>query len=215
MIAGAGAADVGCVGAADAWLDRLRGQGFAVRDGVLPEALTRALAGEAERLRADEALRRAGVGRADDHELNARVRRDKVAWLDASTLAQVQYLEAMEQVRLEVNRELLLGVFAFEAHFAVYEPGAFYARHVDAFRGARNRVLSTVLYLNHDWREGDGGELAVYPPDSAEDAPPQELVAPVAGRMAFFLSEEIPHAVLTANAARYSIAGWFRVREDV
>lgn len=210
MIAGA---DAGCAGAAGVWFDQLAEHGFAVRDGLLPAPLAAALANEALRLHDEDLLRRAGVGRADDHEMNTGVRRDRVAWLTGATLAQVQYLEAMEALREEINRAFFLGMFQFEAHFAVYEPGAFYARHLDAFRGARNRILSTVLYLNADWRDGDGGELAIYVADAEPCAQPEQLVAPVFNRTAIFLSEEIPHAVLTANAPRYSIAGWFRVRE--
>ncbi len=215
MIAEAGAADAGCVATTGGWTDNLVCAGLAIRDSVLPDALVAALADEAQRLAQAEKLRRAGVGRAEDHELNREVRRDRVRWLDGATLAQMQFLEAMEAMRLEANRDLMLGLFDFEAHFALYEPGAFYARHVDAFRGARNRVLSVVLYLNEDWREGDGGELAVFAEDSELDAAPVQTIAPVIGRMVLFLSEDIPHAVLTAHRDRYSIAGWFRVREAV
>ena len=210
MIAGTDAAAAGCAitparhpeQGPEAWLAELATSGFTVRDGLLPDALALALLAEARRLRDEEALRRAGIGREEDHELNARIRRDRVAWLSGATLAQVQYLEAMEQLRRDVNEALFLGLFAFESHFALYEPGAFYARHVDAFRGGRNRVLSTVLYLNDSWRAGDGGELAIYPPDAQADASPSLLIEPLMNRTAIFLSEEIPHAVLTANAAR-------------
>lgn len=215
MIAEAGAADAGCVRAAVSWTDELVRGGVSIREGVLPETLVAALADEARRLADAEKLRRAGVGRAEDHELNREIRRDRVRWLDGSTLAQVQFLEAMEALRLEANRDLMLGLFDFEAHFALYEPGAFYARHVDAFRGARNRILSVVLYLNENWQAGDGGELALYRDDAPDDEEPQQLVAPVGGRLVVFLSEEVPHAVLAANKDRYSIAGWFRVREAV
>ncbi|MEZ5936846.1 MAG: 2OG-Fe(II) oxygenase [Hyphomonadaceae bacterium] len=208
------AAHAACADGAD-WLSRLASEGWAIREGVLPPALVAALREEAERQYEAGQMERAGIGRADDHTLDREVRRDRVMWLEGETLAQVQFLEAMELLRLELNRELFLGLFELEAHFAVYEAGAFYVRHVDAFRGERNRIVSVVLYLNPDWREGDGGELAIYAPDAEEAAAPIALAQPRAGAMAVFLSEEIPHEVLTAKARRYSIAGWFRVREEL
>ena len=194
------------------WLSALAERGWAVREGVAAPALTEALAEEARRLHAAGELSRAGVGRDGDHMLDRSVRRDKTLWLDGSTLAQVQFLELMETIRSEINRSLYLGLFSYEAHFATYEPGAFYARHVDGFRGARNRVVSTVFYLNPDWREEEGGALAIYGSEEEEEA--AAFVLPEAGRLAVFLSEDIPHEVLIARRNRYSIAGWFRVRGE-
>lgn len=163
-------------------------------------------------LRADlEAKRRhlspAGVGRAGDHQLVESVRRDATLWLDGDSAPQQQLLAAMELLRFALNRELLLGLFDYEAHYAAYPPGGFYRKHVDAFRGGSNRVLSTVVYLNPDWTGADGGELVLW------DAAGVELVRllPHAGDMLLFLSEEFPHEVLPARRERLSVAGWFRV----
>lgn len=138
------------------------------------------------------------------------VRRDKTKWLDGSTPAQTAYLAFAEALRREVNFRLMLGLFAFEAHYAVYEQGGFYRRHLDSFRGARNRVLSSVLYLNRDWRDADGGQLRIYAPDSDTVV---EAVRPEFGTLAVFLSEEIPHEVVPARRERFSIAGWHRCND--
>ena len=118
-----------------------------------------------------------------------------------------------QQLELLVRRvgSLFLGLFSYEAHYAVYEPGGFYARHLDAFKGARNRVVSTVFYLNENWVGEDGGELAVFSHDGARE--PVALIAPELGTLAIFLSEDIPHEVRLARRERYSIAGWFRVND--
>ena len=94
------------------------------------------------------------------------------------------------------------------AHLARYPAGAFYRRHLDSFRGRANRVVSTVGYLNPDWPEDGGGEMVIY----AEQDPQRELtrVAPRAGTLVCFLSEQVPHEVLPTRLPRASIAGWFR-----
>ena len=71
-------------------------------------------------------------------------------------------LERFETLRLELNRELQLGLLDFECHFAVYPPGAFYRRHLDRFATDDRRTLSCVLYLNDAWSAQDGGALRLH-----------------------------------------------------
>ncbi|MFQ2430629.1 2OG-Fe(II) oxygenase [Aeromonas caviae] len=152
--------------------------------------------------------RPAGIGRETLHQDNRDIRRDQIHWLDASLGAPVaDYLARMESLRLAANRSLMLGLFDYEAHFARYRQGDFYATHRDAFAGRSNRRLTSVFYLNNDWQPEAGGILRVY--DDSE----QFLmdVSPRGGRLVLFLSEEFPHEVLPASRERYSIAGWFRV----
>jgi SM-20-related protein len=193
------------------WLAALAETGWAVALDVVPPALAADLAAEAAALHAADRLILAGVGRAEDFTLARAIRRDKTRWLARESAAQAAYLGVMETVRLALNRSLFLGLFSYEAHYAVYEPGGFYARHLDAFKGARNRVVSTVFYLNEDWAGQDGGELAVFSHDEARE--PVTLIAPELGTLAIFLSEDIPHEVRPALRERYSIAGWFRVND--
>ncbi|MEJ2764802.1 2OG-Fe(II) oxygenase [Photobacterium sp. MCCC 1A19761] len=149
-----------------------------------------------------------GIGRDMDYVQEARVRKDKIQWLSPEMGAPVQhYLQQMEDLRAAVNRHLYLGLFEYEAHFAKYEPGDFYKKHLDSFRGQSNRKLTTVFYLNDQWVAEDGGELVMYDLDDQHLA----RVAPKAGRLVVFLSENFPHEVLPAHKRRYSIAGWYRV----
>lgn len=113
-----------------------------------------------------------------------------------------------EQLRQYLNRELYLGLFDFECHYAHYPQGAFYKKHYDAFQGSSNRRLSTVLYLNPNWLPEDGGELILYTNDGDTVL---ETVLPKFGNMVIFLSEEFPHEVLPTNRSRYSLTGWFRI----
>ena len=189
--------------------EALTARGWAVcrlTDTVLLDALRT----EADALWQEDALTPAGIGRADDYDIIRQVRRDKTRWLDGSTPAQTAYLAFAEALRREVNYRLMLGLFAFEAHFAVYEPGGFYKRHLDSFRGARNRVLSSVLYLNRGWQAGDGGLLRIYAPECGTNVAD---VQPEFGTFVTFLSEDIPHEVIPARRERFSIAGWHRCND--
>lgn len=150
---------------------------------------------------------RARIGRNDDLLREKTIRSDRIQWLNQSMGQPIQdYLERMEQIRHEVNRDLFLGLFEYEAHFAQYQVGDFYKKHLDAFRGQENRKLTTVFYFNEHWTEADGGELNIYDMDDQLI----ETVEPIAGRLVVFLSENFPHEVLPAHAERMSIAGWFR-----
>ena len=118
-------------------------------------------------------------------------------------------------MRLGINRRLFMGVCDYECHFAHYNIGAFYKKHVDAFSankktGQSNRVISTVLYLNETWQQENGGELVIYGEDGEQVV---EKILPEFGKFIIFLSEKFPHEVLPATRARKSIAGWFRVNE--
>jgi len=138
----------------------------------------------------------AGIGREALHQGNPDIRRDQIHWLEADLGAPVvDYLARMESLRLAANRSLMLGLFDYEAHFARYRSGDFYATHRDAFAGRSNRRLTSVFYLNNGWQPEAGGVLRVYDNDE------QFLmdVSPKGGRLVLFLSEEFPHEVLPAR----------------
>lgn len=188
-------------------------QGYCVLDDALPADLALALQREAQAL-PRERFHVAGTGREQQHHLDTRVRSDRIHWLQRGSPAGDRYLDFAEALREGMNSRLFLGLFDYEVHYACYEPGAFYGRHRDAFAGRRNRIVSTVLYLNADWHEGDGGELLLYGDQGGEQGgTPLLRVQPVLNRLVLFLSERFPHEVLPAVRERYSLAGWFRIRE--
>lgn len=187
---------------------------------VIPNALPAVLAAQLHQqlLNLDEdQFAPAGVGRSNDFTLNSFVRRDEIRWIEGSNAAEKDWLEWSNRLRLFLNRRLFLGLFSFESHFAHYPPGAFYKRHVDAFRGnprqdTTNRVLSVVAYFNPGWMQEDGGELALFDEHQVE---PFLIVTPAFATLVVFLSEEVPHEVRPANRDRYSIAGWYRVNNSL
>jgi SM-20-related protein len=94
---------------------------------------------------------------------------------------------------------------------AVYPPGSFYRRHLDQFRGVGERTVTTILYLNQDWIQPDGGQLRIY--TDPVDQRRYEEVLPLGGRLVTFLSARFLHEVLPARRDRLSITGWFKKRD--
>lgn len=182
--------------------------GYAVSPLALPDALGQQLLQRIDQLQEDD-FHLAGIGRQQDHQLSQQIRRDKIHWLSHQQEAESAWLNYMAGLQQYLNRRLFLGLFSYECHLAHYRSGDFYKKHLDAFRGQANRILTTVLYLNPGWQPGDGGELVMY---CAGDHDTELLrVAPTFGTLVTFLSEEYPHEVLPARNDRYSIAGWFRL----
>ena len=166
-----------------------------------------ALAAECREFDRAASLRPAATGHGATHARNG-LRGDRTRWFEAQSLssAQTRYWARMDALRHTLNRTLLLGLDELEAHYALYPPGAGYARHRDCFRDDDARVLSTVVYLNEAWQAHDGGALRLHLSDGARD------IAPHGGSLVLFLSAEVEHEVLPATRDRLSIAGWFRRR---
>lgn len=186
--------------------------GWWVGENALDEQLVERLRADLETLIAEDRLHRAGIGRDGDHHIDRAIRSDRVFWLTRRRAVQLKFLERMEALRLALNRELFLGLFEFEAHYAHYPPGGHYKTHYDSFRGAANRIVSTVTYLTDNWQPGDGGELVIYAENSDGIL---ATVEPRAGTFVLFMSEEIPHEVLPSHTDRTSIAGWFRLNSSI
>ncbi len=182
-------------------------QGYIVLPSFVPELLLQHLITRIESFE-DSELKKAGIGRGAVQQKNSDIRRDKIQWLERQNKTDSTFLELMESLRQCLNQQLFLGLFDYESHYAVYQPGDFYKKHLDSLKGKSNRVLSTVLYLNKQWEAKNGGELILYAPDGQTVL---EKIQPAQGTMAIFLSEQFPHEVMAANKTRYSIAGWFRL----
>lgn len=202
----AGLIDAGLIDAA-AIASALEARSWCVVPAFFDAALVDALARDCRDRDAARELAPAATGRGTGRTHSA-LRGDRTLWFDAAQLgaAQTAFWERMDALRVAFNRRLLLGLDELEAHYALYPPGAGYARHRDRFRDDDARVVSAVAYLNTDWHDADGGALRLHLPDGVHD------VAPHGGTLALFLSAEIEHEVLPATRERLSIAGWFRRR---
>lgn len=195
-------------------LDVLPEPGFVVLPAALPAGLVAALREELRVQDAAGAFHAAGIGRGAAHQLATRIRGDRIAWLETAWPAAAAYLALMDELRGQLNRELFLGLAEYEAHYACYEAGSGYGRHVDRHAetpgaGQGQRVISTVCYLNEPgWPADAGGELMLYPQGRAAIG-----VVPEAGTLVVFRSDSIAHEVLAARRQRLSIAGWMRTRD--
>lgn len=188
--------------------DDLIHQRWSVQESYFPPDLIAELLRDLEAQQERGALKAAGVGRGAALQVQSDIRNDQTLWLDGESGAQNEYLRIMDALRMDLNRDLMLGLFDFEAHYARYDTGGFYQKHVDALKGGRNRIVSTVTYLTPGWQDSDAGYLVLY------DEGDRELtrILPRAGTLAVFMSEDIPHEVLPPARPRCSIAGWFRCR---
>ena len=174
----------------------------------MPAARMEELRIEVGMLRSRGLFQAAGIGpRAERRE---EVRGDHILWIapDSTPVAWQLVERELESLRAALNGATFLGLHDFEGHYALYPPGAAYARHVDNFRGDSNRLISVVLYLNEDWSGTDGGELCLYPKGRQEPV----WVMPHGGTLACFLSEGMMHEVRPARRERLSLTGWFRRR---
>jgi len=178
--------------------------GYIVIEEAIENDLTRALYSSSLN---ENRYKKAGISNSADFHLDSTKRSDKTAWLDEDGGSVSEYLSFCKGLQEYINRSLYLGLSYYEAHFALYEKGDFYEKHLDAFKGSKNRVVTTVLYLNPEWQEVDGGSLVVYDENNKE----LTKVVPNAGTLVVFLSDKFPHEVLPSNKKRHSIAGWFRV----
>ena len=192
----------------------LEKDGWCIVPGFLEPSLWRAMAAEAREMYAEGEFRQAGVGRNQGFMIRPEIRNDRVLWLDPAspTPLQSEYLARMEWLRQRINRELQLGLFGYESHYALYPAGSFYRRHLDQFRGAGHRTVSCILYLNDGWQPDEGGALRIYLPLADPAAVTLEThfdVLPEGGSLVVFLSADYEHEVLPATRERLSITGWF------
>ncbi len=191
--------------------DDLEKQGYSIRPGALPEAISSSLYSYQQDLNTSK-YADAGIGRGEDFLKTEFVRTDEICWITEESDAGSKWLDWTYRLQKFLNQRLFLGLFSFESHFAHYSPGSYYKRHYDAFRGEANRILSVVTYLNPAWGHADGGELILYNDDQDRDG---IKIVPLYGTVVVFLSEEFPHEVLPSTRDRYSIAGWFRVNTSI
>jgi len=158
-------------------------------------------------LYAQNGLRHAGTGNEAVVSHDKAVRSDKIYWLDRdhNDPHENDFFDLMDRFVAHMNRSCYTGITGYEFHYALYEKGSFYKKHLDQFRNNSSRKYSVILYLNEDWKAADGGELCIHHPNHLQNIAPQN------GKIVFFQSSEMEHEVLPAHKARMSITGWLKV----
>jgi SM-20-related protein len=164
------------------------------------------LKGNLNTLFAGNQLRDAGIGNDDVLTNDKLIRSDKIYWLDPkhNDLHENDFFRLMDLFVRHLNRTCYTGITGYEFHYALYETGSFYKKHLDQFRSNKSRAFSMIMYLNADWEQADGGELCIYHDDHTQ------TIAPMNGTCVFFRSSELEHEVLMTHAPRMSITGWLK-----
>lgn len=153
-----------------------------------------------------EKLQAAGIGNSNNLTTDNSIRRDKIYWLDRkhNDAIENEFLDLIDDFILYLNRTCFTAIVGYEFHYALYEKGAFYKRHLDKFKDDDSRAFSMITYLNKNWKEEDGGNLQIYHADQ------NQTINPKNRSTVFFNSRELEHEVLLCNTPRMSITGWLK-----
>jgi SM-20-related protein len=164
------------------------------------------LKGNLNTLFAGNQLRDAGIGNDTVLTNDKLIRSDKIYWLDPkhNDLHENNFFLLMDLFVRHLNSTCYTGITGYEFHYALYETGSFYKKHLDQFRSNKSRAFSMIMYLNAEWEQADGGELCIYHDDHTQ------TIAPMNGTCVFFKSSELEHEVLLTHAPRMSITGWLK-----
>lgn len=175
-------------------------------EDFLSEELATHLSGNLLGLYEENQFHAAGVGNNAKLVRDKAMRSDVIYWLDQkhNDAWENAFFELVDQFVAYLNRTCYAGINGYEFHYALYEKGSFYKRHLDQFRDNRSRAYTMIMYLNPDWKEEDGGQLCIYHEDRTE------IVAPLNRKCVFFKSGELEHEVLLSHRSRMSVTGWLK-----
>ena len=173
----------------------------------LSSTLARGLQQNIRQLQMDNALTGAGIGNNRIKDASQQMRSDKICWLDKTNnnVYEQEFLELAGAFIGHLNSTCYTGIKSCEFHYAVYEEGNYYKRHIDQFRTDNKRKFSLINYLNEDWQEADGGQLCLY--KNNEDV---QMIQPESMTAVFFKSDEMEHEVMECKRSRMSITGWLK-----
>ncbi len=180
------------------------------RVGLAEDFLSKPLAAHLKenllKLYTEKQLHGAGIGNNAKLIQDKLKRSDVIYWLDRkhNDFYENGFFDLMDQFVSYLNSTCYAGITGYEFHYALYEKGSFYKRHLDQFKDNKSRAFSMIMYLNDNWQENDGGELCIYHPGHSQ------IISPLNGKCVFFKSSELEHEVLLSHQPRLSITGWLK-----
>jgi len=191
----------------DTLIDSFIADKVGIADGFLTELLAANLRDNINTLHATNQFASAGIGNYKVADQNSLIRNDKIYWLDRihNNIHENLFFDLIDAFVKYLNETCYTGITGYEFHYTLYEKGNFYLKHLDQFKNNSSRKYSMILYLNTDWKDGDGGELCVHHSNHLQ------LISPNNGKSVFFKSDELHHEVLINNQTRISITGWLKV----
>ncbi len=181
---------------------------YGVCDGFLDETTLIGLRANLENYKQAGQMHPAGVGKKFDYQKNTMIRGDMIHWIEKNPTNPYEalFLEKVSHFVDYLNKSCYTSINDVEFHYAQYEPGSFYKRHLDQFKSDKGRKFSLVIYLNEHWTASDGGNISLFVDENNVID-----IYPIGGRVVFFRSDEMEHEVhpsFTRN--RISIAGWLK-----
>lgn len=187
-------------------IENLATNGYAIAEEVFDKAVLSGLHARLLEHIVQRDLQVAAIGNHLQPVKNTSVRSDKIKWIDEHTDDPFEQAFTREVKELcdYLNRTCYTGIRGFEFHYACFEKGAFYKRHLDRFRNDESRKFSMITYLNETWTAADGGQLVLYLPNETV------TIEPEWGRTIIFKSEQIEHEVLQSYKDRLSVTGWLK-----
>lgn len=184
-------------------MDQLSENDYVIVDDFITDEMFNSIMEFFHEMESADKLKKAGIGAQQDYQVKAEIRGDFIYWLDEGRDPALKpFFELKDELIQSLKRFCYLSLSGSEFHIAKYPAGSYYHRHLDQFNERTNRQITVLIYLNKDWKQGNGGELVIYKEDQ------EILVEPIAKRLLLFKSDVIEHEVLTTQVPRYSLTGW-------
>ena len=176
-----------------------------IAEDFLSVSLALNLKNNLETLFSNDQLHLAGTGN-NTVDRSSSFRSDIIHWLDRKHDNEFEnlFFDLMDEFIVYLNESCYAGIKDYEFHYTLYRVGSSYKKHLDQFRNNDSRKFSMIMYLNPDWKIGDGGELRIFHSGHNQD------ISPTNGKTVFFQSSELEHEVLITNKPRLSITGWLK-----
>lgn len=187
-------------------IDSLSKRNYAITYNFFENDILTGLSSQLEQQIEEENLRQAGIGMGAAYDKNKEIRSDKIKWIKDETALpdERKFLDGIQDFSNYLNRTCFVGIRGLEFHYAVYEKGTFYKRHLDQFKQNDERKFSVITYLNKDWKDTDGGQLILF--IDGEEI----LIQPEWGKTVFLKSELVEHEVRLSHRKRLSVTGWLK-----
>ena len=191
----------------DTLIDSYVADKVGITENFLSVGLSAHLKDNLRKLFADNQLQHAGTGNDTQVTYDKAVRSDMIYWLDRkhNDIHENDFFDLMDSFVKYLNESCYTGITGYEFHYALYDIGSFYKKHLDQFRNNGSRQYSMIMYLNADWQIADGGELCIHQNGTHQN------ISPIDGNSVFFRSSELEHEVLLTHKPRMSITGWLKV----
>ena len=151
-------------------------------------------------------FKKANIGNKVNEKEALAIRSDKISWIENASENEFEksFNSQVDDFCTYLNRTCYTGIKDWEFHYALFEKGAFYKRHIDRFKNDNSRKYSVVTYLNQDRKVDDGGALVIYTDQGAI------TILPEWGRTVIFKSDLLEHEVMVSKKDRLSVTGWLK-----